>query len=519
MVFVTALWTDVSAIATTPFISTLVYRPYLRGEPTAMTDTDRPSVLCVVVSDERRSRLADAFEGDVRVETMDSVTDAVRTLETSVGVHCVLLADDVLDGGLVGAIERFEGLILDVPVVAVTENRTELAADALDAGAVDVVDDGSDVARRLTAERAIRAAERWIRETESRSMSKVRTLFENTSDGIVEAKLSGETAIVQQANVAFATTFGAEPGTLVGRDLDEVVLPPSRRDEGRDLNRRVANGERVEAEVRRLAAGEVRTFLLRSVAVTPGSDRAYFVYTDVTEQRERERELQRQNERLDEFAGIVSHDLRNPLTVARGHHEVLDDELEHASLDELGWALNRMESLIEDVLQLARTGKTVDDPQPVSLQHVAREAWSYCGTGEASLTVVEHEGVLLADPERLSALFENCYRNSVAHVGGDVAVTVERTAHGLAVADDGPGLPVTDASRAFEQGFTTVEGGTGFGLAIVEDIAEAHGWTVRVDPTHDGARFVFEGVEWNEKDQSEPGGHSGGAAIDDDADV
>ncbi|MFD1647151.1 sensor histidine kinase [Haloarchaeobius litoreus] len=484
-----------------------------------MSDTQRPSVLCVVAADERRASLVDAFDESISVETMASVDDAVAMLETSVGIHCVLLGDDVRDGDLVEAIEQFDGLILDPPVVAVAEDRVDVAAAALDAGAVDVVDDGSAVARRLAVGRAVRAAERWIRETESRSMSKVRTLFENTSDGIVEAKLSGETAIIQQANHAFASMFGAEPGTLVGQDLDEVVLPPSRRTEGRDINRRVANGERVETEVRRFAADEVRTFLLRSVAVTRGSDRAYFVYTDVTERRERERELQRQNERLDEFAGIVSHDLRNPLTVARGHHELLDDEYDHPSLDELGWALDRMESLIADVLQLARTGKTVDDPQPASLKHVVREAWSYCDTASASLTVVEHDGALLADPERLSALFENLYRNSVAHVGDDVAVTVERAARGFAVADDGPGLPVTDASRAFEQGFTTAENGTGFGLAIVEDIAEAHGWTVRVDPTHDGARFVFEGVEWVDADRLDPGEQSGDAAVDEDAGV
>ena len=484
-----------------------------------MSDTQRPSVLCVVAADERRASLVDAFDEGSRVETMASVDDAIERLETSVGVHCVLLADDAGAGDLVGAIEQFEGLILDVPVVVVAEDRHAVADAALDAGAVDVVDDGSDVGRRLAVERATRAAERWIRETESRAMSKVRTLFENTSDGIVEAKLSGETAIIQQANRAFARTFGAEPGTLVGQDLDEVVLPPSRRMEGHDINRRVADGERVETEVRRLAGDEVRTFLLRSVAVTRGSDRAYFVYTDVTERRERERELQRQNERLDEFAGIVSHDLRNPLTVARGHHELLDDEYDHESLDELGWALDRMESLIEDVLQLARTGKTVDDPQQVSLRHVARDAWSYCDTAAASLTVVEHEGALLADPERLSALFENLYRNSVAHVGGSVAVVVERTSRGFAVADDGPGLPVSDASRAFEQGFTTAADGTGFGLAIVEDIAEAHGWSVRVDPTHEGARFVFEGVEWVDADQAEPDGRSGDARIDGDTGV
>ena len=73
---------------------------------------------------------------------------------------------------------------------------------------------------------------------------------------------------------------------------------------------------------------------------------------------DRERELERQNDRLEEFAGIVSHDLRNPLNVATAHLELAadgDDE-HHAAIDD---ALTRIEAILDDTLDLARHGRTV----------------------------------------------------------------------------------------------------------------------------------------------------------------
>ena len=205
--------------------------------------------------------------------------------------------------------------------------------------------------------------------------------------------------------------------------------------------------------------------------------------------RERERDLARQNERLSEFAGVVSHDLRNPLTVARGYLGMLDgDEELIARIDD---AHRRMDALTDDLLSLAREGKVVGETERVELAEVAREAWSVVETADATLRV-EGPGAVEADPDRLVELFANLYRNAVEHGGADVTVTVSDIEEGFAVADDGPGIPPEERSAALDAGYTTGEDGTGLGLAIVNRIAEAHAWTVSLDESESGGtRVVF----------------------------
>jgi signal transduction histidine kinase len=84
--------------------------------------------------------------------------------------------------------------------------------------------------------------------------------------------------------------------------------------------------------------------------------------------------------------------------------------------------------------------------------------------------------------------------NSVAHTDGDVTVRVEALdGSGFAVADDGPGFGDADTARLFDYGYTTSDGGTGFGLSIVDEVARAHGWTVTATTGDDGgARFEVE---------------------------
>ena len=223
-----------------------------------------------------------------------------------------------------------------------------------------------------------------------------------------------------------------------------------------------------------------------------------FLATDVTERERYRRELERQNERLEQFASMVSHDLRNPLNVAMGWvHEVGEDDNRLAHAEE---ALGRMETLIEDLLALARQGQPLSAPESVSLGTVARRGWDHVATGEAVLDV-EGDLKLLADRDRLQQLFENLFRNAIEHGRHDVTITVgpilagETDSPGFFVADDGPGIPESEREEVFETGFSTAEEGTGFGLAIVSEIVEAHGWTVDATESADGgARFEVTGV-------------------------
>ncbi|WP_435364797.1 PAS domain-containing protein [Haloarchaeobius sp. DYHT-AS-18] len=216
---------------------------------------------------------------------------------------------------------------------------------------------------------------------------------------------------------------------------------------------------------------------------------------NVTEREELGHELRRQNERLEEFASVVSHDIRGPLSVAKGHVETVAEQTSSDGLEAALAALDRIERIVGDVLTLAREGDVVADPEPVGLEAVVTRAWQTGETGDLAIAVEGTLGMIEADPDRLQTLFENLFRNVADHATGATTVTVGRLESpveaGFYVADDGPGIPEDERESVFEHGFTTDTDGTGFGLAIVERIATAHGWSVTVEESGTGgARFV-----------------------------
>ncbi|MFB6178284.1 MAG: sensor histidine kinase [Halorientalis sp.] len=212
---------------------------------------------------------------------------------------------------------------------------------------------------------------------------------------------------------------------------------------------------------------------------------------DVTRVREREWQLERQNERLLEVADILAHDIRNPLQVAISHLEIELMNGESDSLSTVEASLDRIRRIVEDVLAFAREGQVVTNSEPVELAAVVDDAWDSVETEDAIL-VVESETTVEADPVRLQRLFENVFRNSVEHGGADVTVTVADTDFGFEIFDDGPGIPDQIRTDVFEIGLSNVADGTGIGLSIVRNLAAAHGWTVEATDSDDGARFVFE---------------------------
>ncbi|WP_435116093.1 sensor histidine kinase [Halolamina sp. C58] len=225
-----------------------------------------------------------------------------------------------------------------------------------------------------------------------------------------------------------------------------------------------------------------------------GSPDRVIVLVDVTTLRERERALERQNDRLESFASIVSHDLRNPLNVAQGRVELAREAHDSEHLTIAQRAHERMATLIDDILTLTREGRSVESVESVDLAEVARGAWEVVETDGATLEV-EDTGTVRADSSRLRQLFENLFRNSIEHNDGGITVRVGRSADGFYVADDGRGIPEGERDRVFEAGFTTGEHGTGLGLNIVEEIVTAHGWTIRARaPDDGGVRFDIRGV-------------------------
>jgi len=142
---------------------------------------------------------------------------------------------------------------------------------------------------------------------------------------------------------------------------------------------------------------------------------------------ERSAELERQNDRLEEFASVVSHDLRNPLNVAQGRVDLARHECDSDHLEAAARAHDRMEALISDLLALARQGESVNEPDAVRLAAVVNNCWGNVETADADLSV-ETDLRVRADESRLRQLFENLIRNAIEHGGDEAAVRVGETA-------------------------------------------------------------------------------------------
>ncbi|UPW02145.1 PAS domain S-box protein [Halorussus gelatinilyticus] len=253
---------------------------------------------------------------------------------------------------------------------------------------------------------------------------------------------------------------------------------------------------------------------------------------DVTEQVERERELEERTERLDRFASMLAHELRNPVTIGQIYSQQLPDDAGTDAVEYVTEAFDRIEDMIDVMLVLTRGRKAVGERTPVELADAARKTWDDVDAPEATLEVSVGQ-TIQADETYVQHLFRNLLENAVEHGGSDVTITVgdlppgpeteadgdstdesvgvssersedearqgaKQTAGGFYVADDGSGIPAENRDTVFEAGYTTTSGqeGTGLGLAFVSELAEVYGWEYEVtESAGGGARFEFTDID------------------------
>ncbi|WP_118837949.1 sensor histidine kinase [Salinibacter ruber] len=228
-------------------------------------------------------------------------------------------------------------------------------------------------------------------------------------------------------------------------------------------------------------------------------------------QRRAKAQLKRQNARLDSFAGLVAHDLRNPLNVATGRLRLAREERApeetRSHLAAVDRSLGRMDEIIEDVLTLTWGGQDIG-PEELSthgLAAMAEASWDQVGTDQDGADKGSAEGATLqfggacrlrCSAERVRRLLENLFRNAIEHGGDTVTVRVGALSDGFYVEDDGAGFSGDDPEAVFEAGYSSSDEGTGLGLSIVESIAKAHGWSLSATQSEaGGARFEVTGVD------------------------
>jgi hemerythrin-like metal-binding protein/PAS domain S-box-containing protein len=313
--------------------------------------------------------------------------------------------------------------------------------------------------------------------------------------------------------------FGISPDASAGYDaLLEAVHPDDRERADRALRAAADAGSGCDVDLRVLAPdGAVRWIRAKGNACAGGGSgrRVAGMAWDVTDRKLTEQALRDASRRKDEFLGVLSHELRNPLAPIRNSLHVL----RHA--DPAGEPARRARAIIErqvdhltrlvdDLLELkrisagkmrlrrerldlvSRVRETVEDLRPLFAQRrVALELQA----PRAAMWVD-------ADATRLAQVVANLLQNAVkfTDAGGRVSVALKNRSGTaiLTVADDGVGMApelIESLFEAFVQGEATVErsrSGLGLGLALVRGIVELHGGAVTARSDGPGKGSVFE---------------------------
>lgn len=239
-----------------------------------------------------------------------------------------------------------------------------------------------------------------------------------------------------------------------------------------------------------------RTMLLNARKVyrsDPYSRLILLAIEDVTERRSMENALLLRSQELEEFAYIVSHDLKSPLVTITGRIAMLkryldaDDEtrVRHA-VERIELSADRMGRLVEDLLQLSRIGRVRGQTVVVDVEALVEGLWEgvalRLGATPCRFEVQPDLPPVRADAQRLTEVFENLLANAARYgCGGGatqvrVGATVENGELCYYVADDGPGIAPAYHQKVFGlfQRLVSDQEGTGVGLAIVAKIMRAH---------------------------------------------
>lgn len=368
--------------------------------------------------------------------------------------------------------------------------------------------DKSELQARITGLLVRRDLSRALARREER----IRQILQTIPDPIL---IVDEAGTIIDTNPAFDEFTGSDEDTIIGSPLAAVeALPQETTDILTQLitedHRESGTAQRPGTPPANAGNGTPDPMTISyqgpdgethyaDVATAPLTDlqeedaQTLFVLRDVTARLHREDELERERDRLKQFAAMLAHEIRNPLNIAEGYlQQITPTDEETEAFEQVVTSHTRMAQMVKELLAHARGGVT-NEIQSVNLATIARVAWEQTATKDATLDISIDELMLDADPENLQTILENLFRNALEHGTDTTVVRVGALDNGgFFIEDDGPGIPREDRERVFERGFTTDSAGTGLGLALVYQVAVAHNWSVQVTESDaGGARFEF----------------------------
>jgi PAS domain S-box-containing protein len=224
-------------------------------------------------------------------------------------------------------------------------------------------------------------------------------------------------------------------------------------------------------------------------------------------------ELEKKNAELERFTYTVSHDLKSPLVTIRGFLGFLHDDAKsqdmarfEKDLTRIANAADRMQILLNDLLELSRVGRIVNPPEDIPFGHIAAEAVELnagaLGNGNIQLEIQSDLPVIQGDRMRLVEVMQNLISNAAKFMGDQPSPRIEIGTRGedldgraiFYVRDNGMGIDPAQHERIFGL-FNRLDpriDGTGIGLTLAKRIVEVHGGRIWVESNPgEGAAFLL----------------------------
>ncbi|NHN42106.1 PAS domain S-box protein [Halorubellus sp. JP-L1] len=327
-----------------------------------------------------------------------------------------------------------------------------------------------------------------------------RSLFEHLPDPVVDSSFRDGEPVIDSVNPAFERVFGHEEADVVGTPVNDVLVP-NRDDVADELDAHALADETVSAELTRETADGDRHFLFRGIPYHVDGDdvRAFGIYTDITDQYDREQHLQ-------VLHRVLRHNLRTDMGVVTGYLDQLAEDLDDpdaiAIVEHVTGRAEDAAALADKVHQLEQVIRkdSAFTTEPTDVAAHVRSLADRLGDAYPNATITTNapdELVANAD-ERLGLAVENLVENAVEHAQRPdpvVELTVEAVddAVRIRVADNGPGIP--DHERDLLTGdrdVSRVEHGDGLGLRVVSWVARSLGGDVSFGDPEAGSEVVLE---------------------------
>jgi PAS domain S-box-containing protein len=348
---------------------------------------------------------------------------------------------------------------------------------------------------------------------------RLRLILDSSLDAVVSMDEQGK---ITGWNPQAEAVFGWPRDAVIGESLADLIIPEPYRfamQRGLDLFRTTGEGPLLRRRLELTALRKLGVEFPVELTISPlrvGDHYEFCAFVrDISQRKAAEEqirryatELERSNRELNDFAYSASHDLRSPLRavaqiaswIAEDHATELSEEVRN-DLDLMQRRVQRMQALLDDMLEYARVGRSDGDLSHVDCEELAREIVESLPLPPGFTITVEPLPTLLTHRTPLHQVLRNLISNAVKHHNRpDGRVEILARDHGdhieFIVQDDGPGIAQDYHDQIFRM-FTTLKPrdsveGSGMGLALVKKIVEGRGGTITLESAEGrGAKFRF----------------------------